>query len=246
VHEHVARVAALLDDARDDVALLADELAVRHVVLGLAQALHDHLLGGGRRDPAEAGRGVVPLAQQLARLVHLLRPDGDVPVGAVELDAGVLGMARRALVGDEQRLLDRLDEQVEADVALTFEAAQQPHVDVHGYSSSSSWSAVASSSWLSSWSSPSGRRNSTCTRPLTTSPHARVRSVPSTSRVTPSSSQDRTRPVVSPPPARTAVTSRPVARRQCRGCVSGRSTPGRAHLEDVRHRAHDVALVEGG
>ena len=46
---------ALLHDAGDDVADPALVLAEGHVALGLAQALHDHLLGGDRGDPPEVG-----------------------------------------------------------------------------------------------------------------------------------------------------------------------------------------------
>ena len=55
--------AALLDDAGDDVALAARVLAEGHVVLGVPQPLQDDLLGGGGGDPAEAGGGVVELAE---------------------------------------------------------------------------------------------------------------------------------------------------------------------------------------
>ncbi len=83
---HVLRVAALLDDAGDDVALLAGELAELHVVLGVAQPLQDDLLGGGRRDPAEALGRVVVLRDDVALLVGLGREHGDVAGLAVELD----------------------------------------------------------------------------------------------------------------------------------------------------------------
>jgi len=40
--------------------------------------------------------------------------------------------ARGLVVRREQRLLDRVDEHVEADVLFLLEAAQGLHVDVHG------------------------------------------------------------------------------------------------------------------
>ena len=70
----VPRVGALLDDARDDVALAALEVAHDRVVLEVAQPLDDDLAGGRGGDAAEAGRGVVELGTVLARwaLVALL------------------------------------------------------------------------------------------------------------------------------------------------------------------------------
>ena len=68
VDQHVLRVLALLDHTGDDVALAARVLAERRVVLGVAQPLQDDLLGGGRGDPAEAGRGVVELRGSCALL----------------------------------------------------------------------------------------------------------------------------------------------------------------------------------
>ena len=66
------------------------ELAEHLLVLGVAQPLQDGLPGGGRRDPAEAVRGVVALADRHALLGSIsLRPDHDVAVLRVELDPGV-------------------------------------------------------------------------------------------------------------------------------------------------------------
>src|SRR6478735_2879969 len=106
VDGHVSRVGALLDDAGDDVALAALEVAEDRVVLDVPQPLHDHLSCRGGRNPAEAGRGVVELGTRLAvwsrgvalvidlalggwDLVVLPRPDDDVPGLAVELGARV-------------------------------------------------------------------------------------------------------------------------------------------------------------
>ena len=91
-------------------------------VLGVAQPLQDDLLGGGRGDPSEPRRGVVVFPQCVAIFVGLCGPDGDVAGGAVELDASVRGRALRPVIGDEQRVLDGLDDQVERDVLLAFEA----------------------------------------------------------------------------------------------------------------------------
>ena len=68
-----ARASCGLHDAGDQVTVAADVLAEVHLVGGLPQPLQDHLLGGHRRDPAEVVRGVVPLADQRAVRVELLR-----------------------------------------------------------------------------------------------------------------------------------------------------------------------------
>ena len=64
-----ARVGALLDDAGDDVALAALELAENVVVGDVAQALVDDLLGGERGDAAEVARAVFALADDRALVV---------------------------------------------------------------------------------------------------------------------------------------------------------------------------------
>src|SRR3712207_8915648 len=86
---HVAAVVRL-HDAADDVALLAGVLAEGLLVLGVAQPLHDDLLGGAGGDPAEVGRGVVPLADDLAVRAQLLGEHGHLTALAVDVDPHVL------------------------------------------------------------------------------------------------------------------------------------------------------------
>ena len=62
-----AAAAACCTMPADDVALAAGVLAVGQRALGLAQPLEDDLLGGARRDAAEARGGVVVLAQRRCR-----------------------------------------------------------------------------------------------------------------------------------------------------------------------------------
>ena len=131
VDHHVVGVAALLDDPGDEVALLAEELPEPHVVLGVAQPLEHDLLGRGRGDPAEALGGVVVLPHLGAVVVELGGEHGDVPGLAVQDDAGVVLGARALVVRREQRLLDRLHEDVEGDLLLAFEHPQDAQVDVH-------------------------------------------------------------------------------------------------------------------
>jgi hypothetical protein len=154
VDHDVVGVAALLDDPGDDVALLAGELAVADVVLGVAQPLQHDLLRGGRRDPAEPLGGVVELPDPVALVVDLCSHHGDVAALAVEDHPCVLGGPGRLLVRREEGLLDRLDEDVEGDLLLALEAAQDVQINVHGHDSrsedlrlNSTWtSALATSS----------------------------------------------------------------------------------------------------
>jgi len=104
----------------------------------VAQVLQDHLLGGGRRDPAEVGGRVVVLARLggLALGLGLVGgrlggPHGDVAGLAVELDTGLRSGALSAVVRDQQCFLDRLDHEFERDVLFTLETAQSRHIDVH-------------------------------------------------------------------------------------------------------------------
>ena len=120
----IVGVAALLDDARDDVALLAGELAEPDVVLGVAQPLQDDLLGGRGGDPAEASGVSSHSRDDLALLVALRGLHRHVAGLAVELDPRVLVRAGCAVVGDQQRLLDGVDEHVERDLLLADERAQ--------------------------------------------------------------------------------------------------------------------------
>ena len=66
-----------------------------------------------------------------AVLVGLGGPDRDVPGLAVELDPRLAARALGVVVGDEEGLLDRLDDQVEREVLLADERLQCADVDVH-------------------------------------------------------------------------------------------------------------------
>ena len=91
VDHHVVGVATLLDHAGDDVALLAGELPELALVLGVAQPLQHDLLRRRGGDPAEAGRGVVVLADDARpRRRRSWATTVTWPGLAVELDAGVL------------------------------------------------------------------------------------------------------------------------------------------------------------
>src|SRR5690606_39237516 len=113
VHHDVLRVAALLDHARDDVALLADELTEVTVVLGVTEAREHDLLGGRGSDPTEAVGSVVVLGDLVALVVELRSEDRDVTGLAVDLHARPGLRAGGLLVGDEERLLDGLHEHAE-------------------------------------------------------------------------------------------------------------------------------------
>ena len=65
VDHHITRIAALLDDPGDDVALAAMEVAHDRLILDVAQSLHDDLARRRRRDPPETGWRVVILRARL-------------------------------------------------------------------------------------------------------------------------------------------------------------------------------------
>src|ERR1700730_12963763 len=109
--ERVA-VVALLDHAGDDVALAAGVLLVLLVALGLADALQDDLLGGLRGDAAEVVGGVVPFAGDVAVLVEFLAVDADVAGVGVDRDHGLLGRGRDALVGGDEGVGERVEQDV--------------------------------------------------------------------------------------------------------------------------------------
>src|SRR5215472_9917004 len=88
VDEHRARVLALLDHARDDVALVPRVLAEGHLVLDVPQPLQDHLARGRGRDPPEPRGRVVVLPLRRAVRPGLPRPDGHVAGLPVHLDTG--------------------------------------------------------------------------------------------------------------------------------------------------------------
>src|SRR6476660_3130566 len=232
--QHVVR----LDHAGDQVTVPADVLAEVHLVGRLAQPLQDHLLGRHRGDPAEVMRGVVHLADHRAVLVQLLGVHGGRAGGPVDLDPGVRIGAFGVPVRGQQRGLDRRQDRLERDLTLALKCPEDREVDVHSPPSSScsssnsskSSSARPASSATSpssgSGSSPPGRRNSSCTCPAPSSVSGTSRRWPSgSSSVTPDPSAAITRAVTDAVPTRT-LTSLPTARRQCRGSVSGRSTPG--------------------
>ena len=136
-----ARVRALLDDAGDDVALAAAELAEHRVVRDVAQPLVDDLLGGEGRDAAEVARAVLGLADDVALVVVLGHEDGDMAGLAVEVHARgrrlvavtvpVVGLVGVLQVGGQDRLLDDLHELVERDLLLALHETQDAEVDVH-------------------------------------------------------------------------------------------------------------------
>ena len=76
----------LLDDAGDEIAFAAFVEVEDLLALGIAQPLHDDLLGGLRGDPAEVVRGVLPLPGDVAVLVELLAVDDDLAGVGVDGD----------------------------------------------------------------------------------------------------------------------------------------------------------------
>src|SRR6185437_5287489 len=131
VHQHRARILALLDHAGHDVALMPGVLAERHLIFDVTQPLQDHLTGGRGRDPAEAGGRIVVLPRGRAIDTGVPRPHRDVAGLPVYFHAGRGARALGLVVRHQQRVLDRLDDRFERDVLLTLEAAQHAQVNVH-------------------------------------------------------------------------------------------------------------------
>ncbi len=155
VHEDGAVPLALVvaDDHLTDLVLI---LRVQRILLDLAQGLSSALLGALDGDAIEVAR--IDLDQQFVadlrlivvtqrvlqpdlrdRVVNhgddaLLRIDGDIGGVIVEADDGVLGRAESALVGCEQHVLDRLDDQVLGDAAVLHQLAdRQRHLTGHRF-----------------------------------------------------------------------------------------------------------------
>src|ERR1035437_8954838 len=129
VHHHVARITALLDDARDDVTLTAMEVAHDRLVLDVAQSLHNDLASRRSRDPPETSWSVVELGAGLRTLpglgvqdAVLAGPHSHVTGLALQLHPGDALGAVAAVIGHEHRLLDGRDDDVQGDVPFALKA----------------------------------------------------------------------------------------------------------------------------
>ncbi len=157
VHQHdlgAGPLLMVLDNPGDHLVLTIRILPIGDLLLGLAQSLHDDLLGRHRRDPAEIGRRVLPLPRHAVR-GGLTGVDSDVPRGPVDDHTRIVRRAVGVPVGRQQRGLDRGHQSVEGDVPLALDPTQCRHVELHRSASASSSSSIA--------------RNSTCTAARTTS-----------------------------------------------------------------------------
>ena len=137
--EQGVAVVELLDDAGDDVALAVGVLLELAVPLDLADALGQHLAEGLGGDAAHVVGRVVAPVDQLAELVDVVGEDADVHRLGVDLDLGLVGGVRTALVGRDQGVGQDLQQGVDRDAAV---GGQHPdrfhHVDVaHAVSSAS-------------------------------------------------------------------------------------------------------------
>ncbi len=131
--EHRIAMIAALHDAGDEVALPAFVQVVDLLALGIAQTLHDDLLGGRRGDATEVVRGVLPLVDDVAVLVELLAVHDDLAGVRVDGDPGLLGGARGALVGRDERVGEGIENGVRGDALVSchrFECFEH-FVDVH-------------------------------------------------------------------------------------------------------------------
>ena len=139
---HVRRIAGiLLNDAGDELALLAGERAEHLVVLGLTEQLSDDLARGGRGEAPEVARGVVVLLAQLRcgmRVIlgglHrdlLTSPHGERACPRVEFDTGMLGRMRCFQIGQTQRLFQCGVQLFEIDSLLDGELMHSCQVQFH-------------------------------------------------------------------------------------------------------------------
>src|SRR5689334_13256338 len=71
IHQHSLGILALLDDAGDDVAFLAGELTEGELVLGISEALQDHLARRRRSDSPKTRWRVVIFPHPHAVLIGL-------------------------------------------------------------------------------------------------------------------------------------------------------------------------------
>ncbi len=126
VEERVALV-ALLDDARDDVALAAGVLLVLALTLGLTDALAHDLLGRLRGDAPEVVGRVVARVDPVAFLVDVVGHHLDVTGEGVDLDLGLVARSGHALVGRCERVGERLQQNVDRDALLGGEELEGLH-----------------------------------------------------------------------------------------------------------------------
>ncbi len=125
-------VVHLLHDAGDQIAFSPFIEVVHLIPLGLAQPLHDDLLGGLRRDAAEVIRGVLPLAHHVAVLVQLLAVHGDLPAIGVDHHPRLLRGAGAALVGRHQSVGEGVEDRVDGDASLALEQLEGlHHLQIH-------------------------------------------------------------------------------------------------------------------
>ena len=179
----------------------------------------------------------------------LLRQHPDVPGLAVDVHARVRLVALGVPVGREQRGLDRLEHGLERDVLVPFDRAQRSDSTFTSRSSATSCPDPSSSSPGSSAASSSTAPGSSSATLFSGAGRIPPRRLRARRRRSGLRAAGR-RPAWSPPPLpprrpvrRTGVahaepgadrlTSRRRARRQCRGTVSGRSTPGEVTSSDV-------------
>ncbi len=134
-----------LDDTADDIALAGGELAVVLLVLGISQPLQDHLTRGGRGDPTETLRRVVPFRDDIAVFVGFARHHLDHAGLAVDLDTRLGLVALGVAVRREQRRLDGVDDHVDRDALVGLDGMQRSHVNVHCGASFPDWPASSNS-----------------------------------------------------------------------------------------------------
>ncbi len=118
-------VIGLLHDPGHEITL-SPLVQVEHLLaLGVAQTLHDDLLRRLRGDAAEVARCVFPLTGHVSVFVQVLAVDRDLAGVGIDRHPGLLGGARRPLVGGHERVGERVEDRVRGHALLTFEKVER-------------------------------------------------------------------------------------------------------------------------
>ena len=131
IEHHCAEV-RLLDDSGDEISLAAlidfEDLSP----LGIAQPLHDHLLGSLCSNTAEVVRSVFPLPHHVAVLVKFLAVDDHLAGVGVDCHASFFGGTGTALVSRHHRIGESVEDRLLRHTLLSFEKIELLHkIRVH-------------------------------------------------------------------------------------------------------------------
>ena len=122
---------SLLDNSGDQIPVTTRPCAEACFVLGVTESLQDHLTRRRCCNATKTFWRVIPLAQHLAVLVGFRGEHGDVTAHPIELDSRGCMSIGGVVVRSLQRAFDRLNDDVEGNLALVNQRSERCHVDVH-------------------------------------------------------------------------------------------------------------------